>query len=108
MQTICRREANPLPSWNEGATKQAIVAFVRATTDQAGPEYVPPSERIATFDQDGTLWVEDLLYSQLVYCLERIPAVVERKSELKDVEPFKTVLTGDLEAIAKFSLPDFE
>lgn len=52
--------------------------------------------------------VEHLLYSQLVYCLERIPAVVERKSELKDVEPFKTVLTGDLEAIAKFSLPDFE
>jgi haloacid dehalogenase-like hydrolase len=99
---------DPLPSWNEGATKQAIVAFVRATTDQAGPEYVPPPERIATFDQDGTLWVEHPLYSQLVYCLERIPAVVERKSELKDVEPFKTVLTGDLEAIAKFSLPDFE
>jgi phosphoglycolate phosphatase-like HAD superfamily hydrolase len=99
---------DPLPSWNDGATKQAIVVFVRATTDQSGPDYVPPSERIATFDQDGTLWVEHPLYSQLVYCLERIPAVVEKKPELKDVEPFKTVLSGDFEAIAKFSLPEFE
>jgi hypothetical protein len=99
---------DPLPSWNEGGTKQAIVAFVRATTDQAGPEYVPPPERIATFDQDGTLWVEHPLYSQLVYCLEKIPAVVEQKPELKDVEPFKTVLTGDFAAVAKFSLADFE
>jgi hypothetical protein len=99
---------DPLPSWNEGAAKQAIVSFVRATTDQAGPDYVPPPERVATFDQDGTLWVEHPFYSQLVYSLERIPAVVKEKPELKDVEPFKTVLSGDFEAIAKFSLPDFE
>jgi phosphoglycolate phosphatase-like HAD superfamily hydrolase len=99
---------DPLPSWNEGATKQAIVAFVRATTDQAGPDYVTPPERVATFDQDGTLWVEHPMYSQLVYSLERIPAVVQKNPDLKDVEPFKTVLSGDLETIAKFSLPDFE
>ena len=69
---------------------------------------MPPPERVATFDQDGTLWVEHPLYSQLVYCLERIPAVVKEKQELKDVEPFKTVLSGDFEAIAKFSLLDIE
>src|SRR5271163_3039687 len=92
-------QTDPLASWNDGPAKQAIVDFVHATTDQSSPSFVPPPERIATFDQDGTLWVEHPLYSQLVYCLERIPAVVERKPELKDVEPFKTVLTGDLEAI---------
>jgi len=99
---------DPLPSWNDGATKQAIVDFVRATTDQAGPNYVPPPERVATFDQDGTLWVEHPMYTQVVYCLEKIPAVAGEKPELKDVEPFKTVLSGDLEAVAKFTLPDFE
>jgi phosphoglycolate phosphatase-like HAD superfamily hydrolase len=102
------KRGDPLPSWNEGATKQAIVNFVRATTDQSGPDYVPPPERVSTFDQDGTLWVEHPLYSQLVYSLERIPAIVNEKPELKDVEPFKTVLSGDFEAIAKFTLPDFE
>jgi phosphoglycolate phosphatase-like HAD superfamily hydrolase len=99
---------DPLPSWNEGATKQAIVDFVRATTDQAGPNFVPPPERVATFDQDGTLWVEHPIYSQLVYCLERVPAIVREKPELKEIEPFKTVLTGDFAAIAKFTLPDLE
>ena len=97
-----------LPSWNDGPTKQAILDFVRVTTDPASPKLVPPEERIATFDQDGTLWVEHPIYSQLVYCFDRVPAVVKAKPGLANVEPFKTVLSGDREAIAKLSLRDLE
>jgi phosphoglycolate phosphatase-like HAD superfamily hydrolase len=98
----------PLASWNEGPAKQAIVDFVRATTQQGSPGFVPPEERIATFDQDGTLWVEHPIYNQVVYCLDRVPAVVAQKPELRNVEPFKTVLSGNREAIAKLSLSDLE
>ncbi len=97
-----------LPSWNEGPAKQAILDFVRATTEQASPKFVSPEDRIATFDQDGTLWVEHPIYSQVVYCLDRVPAVVEKDPKLKNVEPFKTVLSGNREAIAKLSLHDLE
>jgi len=95
-----------LPSWNDGAAKKAIVEFVQATTTQGSPRFVPPAERIATFDQDGTLWVEHPLYTQVVYCLERVPAVVKAKPELAKVEPFKTVLSGNREAMAKLSMDD--
>jgi phosphoglycolate phosphatase-like HAD superfamily hydrolase len=98
----------PLASWNDGPAKQAILDFVRATTDQGSPKFVPTEDRVATFDQDGTLWVEHPLYSQVVYCLDRVPAVVEQKPELKKIEPFKTVLSGNREAIAKLSLHDLE
>ena len=67
-----------------------------------------PNERIATFDQDGTLWVEHPMYSQVIYCLDRVPDLVKAKPELKDVEPFKTVLTGDREAIAKLPMHELE
>jgi len=99
---------DPLPSWNEGPAKQAILDFVKATTDAASPTFVPPEARVATFDQDGTLWVEHPMYTQVVYCLQRVPAVVEKKPELKNVEPFKTVLSGDREAMAKLTMPDLE
>jgi phosphoglycolate phosphatase-like HAD superfamily hydrolase len=99
-------QTDPLPSWNDGPAKQAIVAFVRATTDQSSPTFVPPEARIATFDQDGTLWVEHPMYSQVIYCLERVPAVVKAKPELANVEPFKTVLSGNREAMAKLSEED--
>ena len=99
---------DPLPSWNDGAAKQAIFDFVKATTDQSSPNFVPPAARIATFDQDGTLWVEHPIYSQVVYCLDRVPALVKAKPELANVEPFKTVLSGDREAIAKLSIHDLE
>ncbi len=102
------RANDPLPSWNDGPAKQAIVDFVRATTDASSPQFVPPAERIATFDQDGTLWVSHPMYTQVMYCLERVPALVERKPELKKVEPFKTVLSGNREAIAKLSMKDLE
>ncbi len=62
---------------------------------------MPPAERIATFDQDGTLWVEHPMYTQVMYCLDRVPALAEKKPELKNVEPFKTVLSGDREAIGE-------
>jgi phosphoserine phosphatase len=100
-----------LASWNDGPAKQAIVDFVKATTDQSSPDFVPPAERIAAFDQDGTLWVEHPMYSQVVYCLERVPALVKAKPELADVEPFKTVmsfLSGDRAAIEKLSTSDLE
>ena len=69
---------------------------------------MPPEARIATFDQDGTTWVSHPMYTQVVYCLERVPAVVKAKPELKNVEPFKTVLSGNREAMAKLSMPDLE
>jgi len=99
-------QSDPLPSWNEGAAKEAIVKFVEVTTTQGSPSFVPPAERIATFDQDGTLWVEHPMYSQVVYCFDRVPAVVKAKPELANVEPFKTVMSGNREAIAKLSMDD--
>jgi hypothetical protein len=92
--TTNAQAADPLASWNDGPAKQAIVEFVRATTTQGSPQFVPPEARIATFDQDGTLWVEHPMYTQVVYCLERVPALVKEKPELAKVEPFKTVLSG--------------
>src|SRR5207244_11827222 len=71
--------ADPLASWNDGPAKQAIVEFVKATTTQGSPQFVPPEERIATFDQDGTLWAEHPMYSQVMYCLARVPALVKGK-----------------------------
>ncbi len=105
---LSAQAADPLPSWNDGPAKQAIVEFASATTDKSIPKYVPPEARIATFDQDGTLWVSHPMYTQVIYCLERVPTVVAQKPELKNVEPFKTVLSGNREAIAKLTMPDLE
>jgi hypothetical protein len=104
--TIALAQTEALPSWNDGLTKQAIVDFVRKTIDKSSTSFVPPEESISTFDQDGTLWVEHPIYTQVVFCLDRVPAVVKAKSELANVGRFKTVLSGDREAIAKLSLPD--
>ena len=104
-------QTDPLPSWNDGAAKKAIVDFVQATTTQGGPQFVPPAERIATFDQDGTLWVEHPVYSQVMYVLESVPALVKAKPDLAKVAPFSTVLEilkGDRAAIAKLTMPDLE
>jgi phosphoglycolate phosphatase-like HAD superfamily hydrolase len=101
-------QSDPLPSWNDGAAKQAIKDFVRTTTDPSDPLFVPPEERVAAFDQDGTLWVEHPIYTQVVYCLERIPVLVAQRPELKTVKPYKTILSGDREAVAKLPLPELE
>jgi phosphoglycolate phosphatase-like HAD superfamily hydrolase len=99
-------QSDPLPSWNDGAAKQAIIAFVKTTTTQGSPTFVPPAERFATFDQDGTLWVEHPIYSQVMYCLDRVPALVKAKPELAGVEPFKTVMSGDRAAIGRLTTND--
>jgi len=101
-------QADPLASWNDGAAKKAILDFVRLTVDRASPQFVAEEERIATFDQDGTLWVEHPLYTQVVYCLDRVRDVVVQRPELKKFESFKTVLSGSREAIAKLSLHELE
>ena len=84
------------------------MTFVKETTDQPSPKFVPATERIATFDQDGTLWVEHPMYTFVMYSLERVPVVAKAKPELKDVEPFKTVLSGNREAMAKLTTADLE
>jgi len=107
--TIAAQAADPLSSWNDGPAKQAIVEFVKATTTQGSPQFVPPEERIATFDQDGTLWVEHPTYTQVMYCLERVPALVKAKPELAKVAPFSTVLEvlhGDRAAMEKLTMDD--
>ena len=106
--TVAQAQPDPLPSWNDGPAKQAIVEFVQTTTTQGSPKFVPPAERIATFDQDGTLWVEHPMYSFVMYALDRVPELAKAKPALKNVEPFKTVLSGNREAMAKLTLPDLE
>jgi len=88
--------------------KKAIVEFVQATTDKTNPKFVPPAARIAAFDQDGTTWVSHPMYTQVVYCLERVAVLAKAKPELKNVEPFKTVLSGNREAMAKLPMKDLE
>jgi haloacid dehalogenase-like hydrolase len=97
---------DPLPSWNDGAAKQAIIAFVKDTTTQGSPKFVEPAERIATFDQDGTLWVEQPTYSQVVFTFHQLGVMAAKDPKLKDVEPFKTVLSGDSAAIARLPIPE--
>src|SRR4030095_13132571 len=100
---------DPLPSWNDGPAKQAIVDFVKATTTTGGANFVPPEERIATFDQDGTLWVEHPIYTQVMYCLEKVPALVKAKPKLAKIAPFSTVLEllrGDRAAMEKLHMED--
>ena len=97
-----------LASWNDGPAKQAILNFVRATTDRASTTFVAPEERIAAFDQDGTLWVEHPMYTFVMYALERMPVLASAKPGLKEVEPFKTVLSGNREAIAQLTTPELE
>ncbi|MGD9545604.1 MAG: HAD family hydrolase [Methylocystis sp.] len=99
-------DSDPLPSWNEGPAKRAIIEFVQATTDKSSAKFVPLEERIAAFDQDGTLWASHPMYAQVIYCLDRVPDVVKAKPALAKIEPFKTVLSGDRQKIAKLSKSD--
>jgi phosphoserine phosphatase len=98
----------PLPSWNDGAAKRAIVAFVHASIDRSKPTYIPPEERIAVFDNDGTLWVEHPIYTQLAFALDRVHVLAPLHPEWKTTEPFKTVLGDDPAAIGKLDLTDLE
>jgi phosphoglycolate phosphatase-like HAD superfamily hydrolase len=86
---------DPLPSWNDAAAKRAIVAFVERVTREGSPDYVPVDERIATFDNDGTLWAEQPMYVQAFFVFDRIKALAPQHPEWKDQEPFASVLKGD-------------
>jgi hypothetical protein len=109
IRTFARAQGvDPLPSWNNGAAKQAILAFVHDTTDASSSKFVPEEARIATFDQDGTLWVEHPMYTQVMYCMDRVPVLMKQKPQLRERQPFKTILSGDREAIAKLSLHELE
>jgi hypothetical protein len=90
----------PLPSWNDGATKQSILDFVAAVTREGSPDFIAPAERIATFDNDGTLWVEHPMYTQLAFALDRVKALAPQHPEWKDAQPFKAALEGDMRALA--------
>lgn len=106
--TLARAQPQePLPSWNEGPAKQAIVSFVRKVTDKSSPSYMPPADRLATFDQDGTLWVEHPLYAQAMFALERVHELAAKHPKWKTEQPFKAVLANDREAMARFTEPDW-
>lgn len=101
-------DSDPLPSWNDGQAKRAIISFVKETTNEAGSGFVAPNNRVATFDQDGTLWVEHPVYTQVIYCLDRVREILKTRPELANTEPFRTVASGKREAIAHLSMEDLE
>lgn len=98
---------DPLASWNDGPAKQAVLDLVKATTTEGSPAYAAPADRIATFDQDGTLWVEHPLYTQGMFALDRLHELAPKHPEWMKKQPFKAVLTGDRAAMAKFSEGDW-
>jgi phosphoglycolate phosphatase-like HAD superfamily hydrolase len=91
---------DPLPSWNDGVTKTSILSFVARVTAEAGPDYVKPAERIATFDNDGTLWAEQPIYFQIAFAIDRVKALAPQHPEWKDQQPFKAAIDGDLKLLA--------
>jgi hypothetical protein len=91
-----RAQTDPLPSWNDGPTKQAIIQFVEKVTKEGSPDFVPVPERIATFDNDGTLWCEQPMYFQFLFALDRVKALAPQHPEWKDKEPFASLLKGDV------------
>ncbi|WP_244644032.1 HAD family hydrolase [Alsobacter metallidurans] len=94
-------QSDPLPLWNDGAARRAILAFVAAATTPGTPDFVPPDQRIAVFDNDGTLWPEQPMYGQLAFALDRVRALAPLNPAWKNRQPFKAVLDGDLKALAE-------
>ncbi len=107
--TICNGQAqeknvqnqviDPLPSWNEGTVKQTIISFVNSVTDKSSSDFVEPEGRIATFDNDGTLWVEYPMYTQALFAFDRIKTLAPQHPEWKTTQPFKAVLEGDMKTV---------
>ena len=91
--------ADPLPSWNAGSVKSAIVSFVERVTRDGGPDYVKPAERIATFDNDGTLWAEQPAYFQLLFAMDEVKRLAPAHPEWKKKEPFRSILAGDMKGV---------
>ena len=98
--SAARAAPDPLPSWNDGAVKQRLVAFVQAASDPSSPDHVPPAERVAVFDNDGTLWPEQPAYFQLLFAIDRVKALAARHPEWRKRQPFAAALAGDLKALA--------
>src|SRR3954453_22431893 len=92
-------KTDPLPSWNEGPAKRAIIAFVKHVTSEGGPDFVPVASRIATFDNDGTLWAEQPVYFQFLFAVDRVKALAPQHPEWKNKEPFASLLNGDIKAV---------
>jgi len=98
------RAAEPLPSWNDTAPKKAIITFVEKVTREGSPDFVPAPERVAVFDNDGTLWSEQPIYTQFLFVLDRVKTTAPQHPEWKTNEPFATVLRGDLKGLAAFGV----
>lgn len=98
--TTAYAQSDPLPSWNDGPNKRAIVDFVTRVTKEGGPDFVPASQRIATFDNDGTLWVEQPIYFQFAFALDRVKQLAPQHPEWEQEQPFKAVLANDMKALA--------
>src|SRR5215510_14235755 len=100
MVPLSASATDPLPSWNETAPKKAIIDFVEKVTKEGSPDFVPPSERIAVFDNDGTLWCEQPMYFQGLFMMDRIKALAPQHPGWKTLEPFASVLKGDMKGVA--------
>ena len=97
LSSFAYAESDPLPSWNDTAAKRAIIEFVKKTTEKGSPDFVPPAKRIATFDNDGTLWSEQPIYFQALFIVDRIKQLAPQHPDWKNEEPFASVLNGDLQ-----------
>jgi phosphoglycolate phosphatase-like HAD superfamily hydrolase len=107
--SLCRADsADPLPSWQDGATKKAIVDFVLSTTSKESPQFVPVEQRLATFDQDGTLWVEQPMYTQVMFVIHRLVELAPGHPEWKTTEPFKSALMIGMSAPADFPMKNLD
>src|SRR5271155_5050085 len=104
---VSAAEENPLPSWNKGPARDAILSFVTETTEKSSSKYVETKDRIATFDQDGTLWTEHPLYGQAMFALDRLAKMAPQHPDWKETEPFKSVLSGDRDAMSTFREKDW-
>lgn len=93
-------QGDPLPSWEEGAAKKSIMDFIAGVTEKGGPQFVPPKERIAVFDNDGTLWAEQPFYFQGIFILDRVRALTPKHPEWKDTQPFKAAIENDMQNLA--------
>lgn len=105
--SVSKVRTDPLPSWNEGPARSAILEMVSEVTNESGASYVPPGERVATFDNDGTLWVEHPLYTQAIFALDRIRALAPEHPDWQTKAPYRQVLSGDPEALAKLDRRDW-
>lgn len=101
-------QTDPLPSWNDGAAKNAIIHFVQTTTDKSSPNFVAAEDRLATFDQDGTTWVEHPIYTQVMFAFNRVIEMAPKHPEWKNQSPFNALITGDKAAIEKYTSKDLE